>query len=93
MRCSASLNDANGVSLKARWQTIIDDTKRLGSVEENRCRVTVTDRFGGRGHDFQVVDKEANANGGMWCNLDPRPARWIQWKGHTAGRTDQASFT
>ena len=39
-----------------------DATKRLGGSEDNRCRVTVTDKFGGG--DFQV-DKEANANGGM----------------------------
>ena len=47
--------DEAGASLKAEWQTIIDDaTKRLGGAADNRCRVTVTDRFGGRGHDFQV---------------------------------------
>ena len=41
--------DAKGASLKSDWQTIIDDaTKRLGGVDDNRCRVTVTDRFGGR---------------------------------------------
>ena len=54
--------DASGVSLKGEWQTLIDDaTKRLGTAEDNRCRVTITDRFGGRGHDFQVAGmKEAN---------------------------------
>ena len=37
-------------------RTIIDDaTKRLGGPADNRCRVTVTDRFGGRGHDYQVA--------------------------------------
>ena len=47
--------DSKGKTLKDEWQTIIDDaTKRLGSVDDNRCRVTVTDSFGGRGHDFQV---------------------------------------
>ncbi len=49
--------DAKGASLKSEWQTIIDDaTKRLGGVADNRCRVTVTDRFGGRGHDFQASE-------------------------------------
>ena len=87
--------DANGVSLKAQWQTIIDDaTKRLGSVEENRCRVTVTDRFGGRGHDFQVVDKEANANGGMLviATSIPDEREWIQWKGRTARQDRPGQF-
>jgi len=79
--------DEEGKSLKDDWQTIIDDsTKRLGGVEDNRCRVTVTDRFGGRGHDFQVVDKEANANGGMLviATSIPDEREWIQWKGRTA---------
>ena len=48
--------DASGKLLKEQWQTIIDDaTKRLGGMGESRCRVTVTDKFGGRGHDFQVT--------------------------------------
>ena len=51
-----SLFDANGRSLKDQWETLIADaTKRLGGPADNRCRVTVTDRFGGRGHDYQVT--------------------------------------
>ena len=51
-----SLFDANGRSLKDQWETLIADaTKRLGGPADNRCRVTVTDRFGGRGHDYQVM--------------------------------------
>ena len=51
-----SLFDANGRSLKGQWETLIADaTKRLGGPADNRCRVTVTDRFGGRGHDYQVT--------------------------------------
>jgi len=87
--------DANGATLKGEWQTIIDDaTKRLGSVESNRCRVTVTDRFGGRGHDFQVVDKEANANGGMLviATSIPDEREWIQWKGRTARQDRPGQF-
>jgi hypothetical protein len=50
-----SLFDETGRSLKAEWETLIADaTKRLGGSTDNRCRVTVTDRFGGRGHDYQV---------------------------------------
>ena len=52
---------ADGRSLKTEWQSIIDDsTKRLGKTGSSRCRVTVTDRFGGRGHDFQVIDSGHN---------------------------------
>ena len=79
--------DQEGKSLASEWQTIIDDaTRRLGGAEDNRCRVTVTDRFGGRGHDFQVVDREANANGGMLVVATSMPdeREWIQWKGRTA---------
>jgi len=87
--------DAAGVSLRSEWQTIIDDaTKRLGSADDNRCRVTVTDNFGGRGHDFQVVDKEANANGGMLVIATSMPdeREWIQWKGRTARQDRSGQF-
>ena len=87
--------DGSGRSLRAEWQTIIDDaTKRLGGTEDSRCRVTVTDKFGGRGHDFQVVDKEANANGGMLviATSIPDEREWIQWKGRTA-RQDRPIVT
>lgn len=83
--------DADGKSMRGSWQTIIDDaTKRIGGVGEARCRVTVTDRFGGRGHDYQVVDKEANENGGMLviATSVPDEREWIQWKGRT-GRQDR----
>jgi len=87
--------DENGKSLRDEWQTIIDDsTKRLGGVHDNRCRVTVTDRFGGRGHDFQVVDREANANGGMLviATSIPDEREWIQWKGRTARQDRPGQF-
>ena len=87
--------DAAGVSMKAEWQTIIDDaTKRIGGQEDNRCRVTITDRFGGRGHDFQVVDKEANLNGGMLviATSVPDEREWIQWKGRTARQDRPGQF-
>jgi len=87
--------DSRGASLREEWQTLIDDaTKRLGTAEDHRCRVTVTDRFGGRGHDFQVVDKEANANGGMLviATSIPDEREWIQWKGRTARQDRPGQF-
>eukprot|EP00966_Prymnesium_polylepis_P163189 3771580-Prymnesium_polylepis.1 len=87
--------DAHGKSLKASWQTIIDDsTKRIGGVGEARCRVTVTDKFGGRGHDFQVVDRESNANGGMLviATSIPDEREWIQWVGRTARQDRPGQF-
>ena len=67
---------------------------RLGGVDDNRCRVTVTDRFGGRGHDFQVVDKESNANGGMLVIATSLPdeREWIQWRGRTARQDRPGQF-
>jgi hypothetical protein len=87
--------DAKGRSMAKVWQGVIDDaTKRLGGAEDNRCRVTVTDKFGGRGHDFQVVDKEANANGGMLviATSIPDEREWIQWKGRTARQDRPGQF-
>jgi len=87
--------DADGRSLKAEWQQIIDDaSKRVGLAGESSCRVTVTDRFGGRGHDFQVVDKEANANGGMLviATSIPDEREWIQWRGRTARQDRPGQF-
>ena len=87
--------DASGKSLKDHWQTIIDDaTMHLGTADDHRCRVTFTDRFGGRGHDFQVSDKESNANGGMLviATSIPDEREWIQWKGRTARQDRPGQF-
>jgi len=90
----AQFND-KGQSMSRQWQSIIDDaTKRIGGVGDSRCRVTVTDKFGGRGHDFQVVDKETNANGGMLviATSIPDEREWIQWKGRTARQDRPGHF-
>ena len=84
-----------GQSLAKQWSTIIDDaTKRLGGVSDSRCRITVTDKWGARGHDFQVVDKESNANGGMLviATSIPDEREWIQWKGRTARQDRPGQF-
>ena len=49
-------------------------------------RVTVTDWFGGRGHDFDCMDEKANAHGGMLviATSIPDAREWTQWKGRTA---------
>ena len=90
-----SLFDENGKSLKSMWETLVADaTKRLGGADDHRCRVTVTDRFGGRGHDFQVNDKEAIANGGMLviATSVPDEREWIQWRGRTARQDKPGQF-
>lgn len=61
--------DANGRSLKPHWRTLIDDaTRRVGLGSDSSCRVTVTDRFGGRGHDFQV--NQASSHNSVWSCSD-----------------------
>jgi len=82
-----SLFDESGRSLKDAWEVLVADaTKRLGGASNSRCRITITDMFGGRGHDYQVMDKEANANGGMLviATSVPDEREWIQWRGRTA---------
>jgi len=62
-------------------------TKRCYSdAREPFFRVTVTDYFGGRGHDFDCMDERANAHGGMLviATSVPDAREWIQWKGRTA---------
>lgn len=56
--------------------------------------MTVTDRFGGRGHDYQVMDKAANANGGMIviATSVPDEREWIQWRGRTARQDRPGQF-
>ena len=86
----------DGRSLAREWQTIIDDaTKRIGGTSDSRCRVTVTDKWGGRGHDYQVIDKTSNENGGMLviATSIPDEREWIQWRGRTARQDRPGQFT
>ena len=47
---------------------------------------SVTDNYGGRGHDIDCRDEDANLNGGMIviATSIPETREWIQWKGRTA---------
>jgi len=56
------------------------------SARESYFRITVTDWYGGRGHDFDCADERANAAGGMLviCTSVPDAREWTQWKGRTA---------
>lgn len=58
--------NGRGDLLKDKWASVIEQaTKRRGTHEASFCCVTVTDLFGGRGHDYSVDDELAIANGGM----------------------------
>eukprot|EP00935_MAST-01C_sp_MAST-1C-sp1_P001407 g1407.t1 len=63
-----------------------DVTQRSESGRE-LYRITVTDYFGGRGHDFICIDNKIDAAGGMMLILTQIPEsqrEWVQWLGRTA---------
>jgi len=80
--------DEHGRSMIDQCNVIIDQaTKRCFSEQrEPYFRVTVTDWFGGRGHDFDCLSEHANAAGGMLviATAIPDAREWAQWKGRTA---------
>jgi hypothetical protein len=72
------------------WLDIIDNATAIIPGLRNKLttrRITVTDPFGGRGHDFMVRDEAADKNKGMAviAAVFPESERdWVQWKGRTA---------
>jgi len=88
--------DENGVLLKDQWDDIVARaTQRFGLRDASYCCVTVTDYFGGRGHDFNVMDEKANnEHGGMLviATTVPDTREWIQWKGRTARQDRPGQF-
>lgn len=93
--------DNAGRSLKREWKRIIKDaTARASSSVEGTdepvtfCVVTVTDYFGGRGHDYKVMDDDIDKNGGMLviATSVPDKREWIQWKGRTARQDKRGQF-
>lgn len=85
----------DGVLLRDTWNAVISGaTQRHGTGSHSYCCVTVTDYFGGRGHDFQVMDEIANSNGGMLVitTTIPDTREWIQWKGRTARQDRPGQF-
>ncbi|KAL1529282.1 hypothetical protein AB1Y20_000236 [Prymnesium parvum] len=87
--------DEDGKLLDWNWKTVIEDTtKRTGTGEASHFHITVTDIFGGRGHDFNCNDEYANNNGGMLviATSIPDTREWIQWKGRTARQDRPGQF-
>ncbi|EGD74278.1 hypothetical protein PTSG_06287 [Salpingoeca rosetta] len=92
-RVQLLLEVANGVSQKDKWQTIIDQATQPAQ-QSGTCsgptagwRVTVTDYFGGRGHDYKVTDEGVDDAGGLLVIITHIPdsyREWVQWKGRTA---------
>ena len=87
--------DDDGNSQNREWESIITNaTKRHGADEQSYCYVTVTDFFGGRGHDYRVMDQQANDSGGMLviATSIPDTREWIQWAGRTARQDKPGQF-
>mmetsp|Transcript_55153 Transcript_55153/g.146336 ORF Transcript_55153/g.146336 Transcript_55153/m.146336 type:complete len:638 (+) Transcript_55153:396-2309(+) len=81
------LDDKGNIEGDIKWAKVIGDaTARVGVGDKSMYHVTVTDVFGGRGHDFNCDDKLANHNGGMLviATSVPNKREWIQWIGRTA---------
>ena len=78
---------------KENWGRIISRaTQRL----EDRFPITVTDPFGGRGHDFDVHDDDVESNGGLAVIMTSIPAsdrEWRQWKGRTGRRDNSGQYS
>jgi len=76
---------------KMPWVEIIEKATALVSPDSKIRRITVTDGFGGRGHDFAVYDEHVDVCGGLAVIVTDIPASerdWVQWLGRTA-RSDR----
>ena len=54
----------------------------------------MTELFGGRGHDFNVMDEKADKDGGMLviATSVPDEREWTQWKGRTARQDKSGQY-
>jgi hypothetical protein len=78
---------------KDNWGRIVHEATARCS---DRYRITVTDPFGGRGHDFDVNDEKIEAHHGFALIMTSIPIserEWIQWKGRTSRRDNRGQYT
>jgi hypothetical protein len=64
-----------------------DVTQKSEGSGRDFYRVTITDYFGGRGHDYICIDNKIDLSGGMLLILTQIPEsqrEWVQWLGRTA---------
>merc|ERR1711998_408834 len=79
-------------SMKGEWNEIVENaTKRLSN---GRYPITVTDAFGGRGHDFRYTDEDIDNKGGLMLIVTsiPHEREWTQWKGRTARQDHKGQY-
>lgn len=70
-----------------------EDPTKLSS-SSNYFQITVTDKWGGRGHDFKSEHALANAHGGplVIATSIPDTREWTQWKGRTARQDKRGQY-
>eukprot|EP00041_Stephanoeca_diplocostata_P038646 m.1538634 g.1538634 ORF g.1538634 m.1538634 type:complete len:1613 (+) comp25245_c0_seq64:367-5205(+) len=78
------------------WNDIVANavTQVVGS-SPSVWTVTVTDYFGGRGHDYKVEDEVVDANGGMLVIMASVPdslREWEQWVGRTKRQDHKGQY-
>ena len=83
----------------AHWKQTIEDSMRQHGTEASGgifYPVTITDLWGGRGHDFDCKVEAANdaSAGGLLviATSVPDVREWIQWKGRTARQDRPGQF-
>jgi hypothetical protein len=85
----------NGVPLT--WSAAVElSTQPITNAAGRRCwPITVTDYFGGRGHDFRINDPQVDQAGGLTviatC-IPPNEREWAQWLGRTARNDRRGRF-
>jgi hypothetical protein len=79
------------------WRGIVE--RATAPIElpggRRQWRVTVTDYFGGRGHDYRVQDEEVNEAGGLLVIMMTIPEserEFVQWRGRTARNDRRGQF-
>ena len=69
-----------------------DSTSVVGTTFPACYTITITDWFGGRGHDYITYDEDVEENGGVLVivgSIPPNEREHIQWRGRTA-RSDRS---
>jgi hypothetical protein len=71
------------------YSTIVQKATEPISVDTTRTviwPITVTEVFGGRGHDYRISDEDVDEAGGLLVIMGGIPLserEWVQWKGRT----------
>ena len=91
------LLEHDGSNGRMDYSKIVDNaTKPIDQDDGSKSwRVTVTDYFGGRGHDYRINDEDVDADGGLLMialSIPCSEREFIQWKGRTARSDRQGQY-